>query len=112
MPGELEPYVGFSSFAEDDQEIFFGRQREVSDLLSLVIAHQAVLLYAESGAGKTSLINAGLIPSLRQEGLEVLLVAAYRVSSARKSSLRQSAIPMCSTASRAGRERGRARPAG
>ena len=80
MPPEFEPYVGFRSFEEHDQRIFFGRKREVSDLLSLVIAHPVVLLYAQSGAGKTSLLNAGLILCLRQEGLEVLpSCCAYRV---------------------------------
>ena len=48
------------------------------DLLSLVIAHRAVLLYAQSGAGKSSLLNAGLIPMLVQEGFDVLPTARLR----------------------------------
>lgn len=45
----------------------------MNEVLSLVIAHRAVLLYAQSGAGKTSLLNAGLIPLLQDEGFDVLL---------------------------------------
>ena len=56
-----DPYVGSRSFEERDQRIFFGRNREADDLLSLLFAHRCVLLYAQSGAGKTSLVNAGLI---------------------------------------------------
>jgi len=40
-----------------------------------VIAHQFVLLHAQSGAGKTSLLNARLIPLLEAERFEVLPVA-------------------------------------
>src|SRR5262249_44861068 len=48
---------------------------EASDLVSLTVAHSEVLLYAQSGAGKTSLLNAKLIPLLEQEGFEVLPLA-------------------------------------
>lgn len=71
VTNEIQPYVGPSPFTEKDKEIFFGRERETNDILSFVVAHQAVLLYAQSGAGKTSLINAGLIPCLKEEGFEV-----------------------------------------
>ena len=38
-------------------------------LLRLVVVYRGVLLYGESGAGKSSLINAGLIPAAEREGL-------------------------------------------
>ena len=75
MANELQPYVGPRPFERDDQALFFGRESEASDLLSLVMAHQDVLFYAQSGAGKTSLLNARLIPMLEQKGFEVLPVA-------------------------------------
>jgi DNA-binding beta-propeller fold protein YncE len=43
-----------------------------------MIAHREVLLYAQSGAGKTSLLNAGVIPLLIEEGFEMLPVARVR----------------------------------
>jgi tetratricopeptide (TPR) repeat protein len=44
----------------------------------MITAHSAVLLYAQSGAGKTSLINAGLIPLLKARGFEVLATVRGR----------------------------------
>ena len=72
---ERNPYVGPRPFERRDRDLFFGREREASDLLSLIIAHRVLLLYAQSGAGKTSLINAGLIPLLGKERFEVLPLA-------------------------------------
>ena len=73
------PYVGPRPFEPEDRARFFGRDREASEIVSLVIAHRVVLLYAESGAGKSSLINAGIVPRLvEEEGFEVLPSARVR----------------------------------
>ena len=48
-------------------EPLFGRDGEVSRLLNLLVAERIVLMFSPSGAGKTSLIQAGLIPALREE---------------------------------------------
>src|ERR1051325_9147645 len=66
------PYVGPSPFEYKHRGIFFGRDREADKLVSLITAHPITLLYAPSGAGKTSLINAKLIPMLKKEGFDVL----------------------------------------
>jgi hypothetical protein len=66
------PYVGPRPFGRNEKDLFFGRDRETRDLCSLVVAHPIVLLYAASGAGKSSLLNAGLIPLLEARGYEVL----------------------------------------
>jgi len=60
------PFVGPRSF--EYGEPLFGRQREIPKLLDLIIAERIVLMFSPSGAGKTSLIQAGLIPALREEG--------------------------------------------
>ena len=75
MPEQPQPYVGPRPFKREDARFFFGRERESNELLSLVISHPEVLLYAQSGAGKTSLINAKLLPLLEDEGLEMLPLA-------------------------------------
>ena len=73
-PGKAHnPFVGPRAFRQGEQ--LYGRDREVLDLLDLLIAERIVLLYSPSGAGKTSLINAGLVPSLQEEGFGVLPVA-------------------------------------
>ncbi|MCP4398363.1 MAG: hypothetical protein GY801_13835 [bacterium] len=60
------PYVGPRAFEEEDSRNFFGRKAETRQLASLAIAHRVVVLYAPSGAGKTSLLKAGLIPYLKK----------------------------------------------
>jgi len=60
------PYVGPTAFTENESDRFFGRTEETRELASLVIARRAVLLYAQSGSGKTSLLQASLIPELKR----------------------------------------------
>ena len=57
---------------------FFGREREARELLSLVVSERLVLFYAQSGAGKSSLINTRLIPQLEEAGFAVLPVCRVR----------------------------------
>lgn len=73
MPAHSEPYVGPRPFEENDRDVFFGRDQEANELVSLITAHPIVLLYAQSGAGKTSLVKAALIPLLvNEEKFDVL----------------------------------------
>jgi WD40 repeat protein len=58
------PYVGPEAYPVGHQ-FFFGRDRERRELASILRAERVVFLHAPSGAGKSSLINAGLIPALR-----------------------------------------------
>ena len=58
------PWVGPVSFTKETARYFFGRDTEASELGYLIIARRAVLLYAQSGAGKTSLLQAKVMPSL------------------------------------------------
>ena len=56
------PYRGIHPFRYLDHAIFFARGEETRRLASLVSVYRGVLLYGDSGSGKSSLINAGLIP--------------------------------------------------
>ena len=67
-----EPYVGPRAFTLEDRARFFGRKDEVDETVSLIMAHPVVLIYALSGVGKSSLVNAGIIPMLREEDYAVL----------------------------------------
>lgn len=69
VTGELEasPYLGPRSFGADDRQHFFGRDEELELLCSLVLTHREVVLFAVSGAGKSSLLQAGLLPLLTRE---------------------------------------------
>jgi WD40 repeat protein len=73
------PYVGPASFGEQDRGRFFGRDDEARELSYLLIARPAVLLYAQSGAGKTSLLQAKVVPDLRESG-EMHVLPITRVS--------------------------------
>lgn len=59
------PYIGPQPFTEGQKELFSGRAQEARTLYYLLMAERIVMLYSLSGAGKTSLINAGLLPEVR-----------------------------------------------
>ena len=67
------PYIGPRTFTEGERDRFYGRERESDELLARVLSEQEVVFYAQSGAGKSSLVNTHLIPDLREEGIQVLL---------------------------------------
>lgn len=60
------PWPGLRAFTENDREFFFGRERETAELLTIVKRNAVVVLYGQSGLGKTSLLQAGLFPDLKQ----------------------------------------------
>ncbi len=70
LPTRTNPYVGPRAFQQG--ETLYGRDLEVMQLLHLLIAERIVLFHSPSGAGKTSLIQAALIPKLEEEGFHVL----------------------------------------
>ncbi len=70
------PYVGPRPFEEADSFRFFGRDREAKEFVLRIVANPEVLLFAPSGAGKSSLIRANLIPMLRERDCDVLPVAS------------------------------------
>ncbi len=72
------PYVGPRPFERNDSGRFFGRDQEASELLSLIVANRIVVLYAPSGAGKTSLLNAQVVSMLEDEDFEVWPFARLR----------------------------------
>jgi Novel STAND NTPase 1 len=77
---DSSPFIGPRPYSSSERAMFFGRDEEVSRLVSLVIAHPAVLLFAVSGAGKTSLLSAGAMPALAEQGFEVLPRLRVRAS--------------------------------
>jgi len=58
----FEPYAGPRPLKTGEK--IYGRDREISDLRDLLVYKRFILLHSASGAGKTSLIQAGLIPAL------------------------------------------------
>jgi len=69
------PYVGPRPFRSAEGHRFFGRGREVLELRTLWPAERVVVLTGRPGVGKTSLLNAGVLPLLAAEaGVDLLPV--------------------------------------
>jgi WD40 repeat protein/tetratricopeptide (TPR) repeat protein len=62
------PYPGIEPFSYAFRKVFFGRDTEVEQLVQKLVLHRTVLLYAESGVGKSSILNAGLFPRAIKQG--------------------------------------------
>ena len=60
-------YLGAQPFNTNQESIFFGRKEDIENLHAIISLENLVLLYSRSGLGKSSLINAGLIPKIRDE---------------------------------------------
>ena len=57
-------YPGVKPFQADEKELFFGRDKDIKDLFNLIHIEKLVVLFGKSGYGKSSLLNAGIIPAL------------------------------------------------
>jgi WD40 repeat protein len=60
---DLHPYPGLAAFTEEDAEYFFGREAEVEQMWRRLDRPHLLALVGPSGAGKTSFLRAGLVPS-------------------------------------------------
>jgi WD40 repeat protein len=64
------PYPGLAPFTFDQSQWFFGRERALAELIQLLTERLEgtgpLLVVAPSGAGKSSLLRAGLVPALRR----------------------------------------------
>jgi formylglycine-generating enzyme required for sulfatase activity len=65
----INPYRGLIALEEQDADFFFGRDRETGDILEKVIAApgRLIALVGNSGVGKSSLVQAGVIGSLKRQ---------------------------------------------
>lgn len=66
------PYTGLHWFTWDDAHIFFGREADIRQLYDILVAgERVILLYGQSGVGKSSLLHAGLLPRLEYRWKDV-----------------------------------------
>jgi len=80
-------YPGAKSFTTDESELFFGRDHDIEKLYNLINLEKLVLVYSKSGIGKSSLLNAGLIPKLDIDGTYLkYLVRFYAYNSTNQTS--------------------------
>jgi formylglycine-generating enzyme required for sulfatase activity len=80
------PFPGLASFGDDDADaaLFYGRSREIAETLEALrkmraaAERQPFVIFGASGAGKSSLLKAGIIPRLRREAPAWLPLRAFR----------------------------------
>ncbi len=66
------PFKGLKWFEEKDARIFFGRSNEIRDIFQIISQQndrkkRLILLFGHSGTGKSSLLEAGLLPRMPQD---------------------------------------------
>lgn len=86
MPSVRSPYKFLDSYTLADRHVFFGRRQETNILVADIVTARLVVLFARTGTGKTSLINAGARPLLHDRGYETFLIRVERdpIRSARR----------------------------
>lgn len=63
-----QPFIGLEYFKQQHAAIFFGRSAQIRQLYNYVTGiHPIILFYGESGVGKSSLLDAGLLPRLEHD---------------------------------------------
>lgn len=62
------------TFSEDHSDLFFGRKKPTEEIFSLVKNNLLTIVFGKSGIGKSSLLNAGLIPKMRENFFLPILI--------------------------------------
>ena len=71
------PWLGLESYKEG--EILYGRDDDIRDLSQCILNDTNTLLYGKSGIGKSSILNAGILPAARRNGyLPVLIRLSHK----------------------------------
>lgn len=68
LPPLPNPYRGLLAFREEDAPNYFGRETDAADLLAALERQPLVAVVGASGSGKSSLVQAGVVPPLRAAG--------------------------------------------
>jgi energy-coupling factor transporter ATP-binding protein EcfA2 len=76
------PFPGLRAFEEDEDVLFFGREKQVDELVTKLRTTRFIAVIGSSGSGKSSLIKSGLIPSL-QSGFMSGAGSSWRICSFR-----------------------------
>ena len=68
LSGDDAPFAGLAAFQESDADRFFGRESEIAAIVTRFSSQPLVTLVGPSGSGKSSLVRAGVIPTLKRSG--------------------------------------------
>jgi WD40 repeat protein len=72
VDASIEPYRGLSAFTPETKRFFFGRDGVLLELLRKLQDCNFVPVIGPSGIGKSSIVRAGLIPRVTEQGWRVL----------------------------------------
>ena len=78
--GQLDhenPWPGLASYDETSRFFFSGRASEANEALRRIVDEPVTVLFGKSGLGKTSLLNAGVFPRLRERDFMPVLVRLH-----------------------------------
>jgi hypothetical protein len=64
-----QPYPGLRPFDEAEQRLFFGRDHQIREILKRLQQTYFAVVIGGSGSGKSSIVNAGVVPALRKKQL-------------------------------------------
>lgn len=65
-------FPGVDTFTSNDADIFCGRYSDTENLYTQIMLSETVVLHADSGTGKSSLVNAGLLPLITKRSPDLL----------------------------------------
>ena len=60
-------YPGLKPFERTQSAVFYGRREDAVRLTNLIVQQRLMVLFAKSGIGKTSILQAGVAPHLEQQ---------------------------------------------
>ncbi|WP_340377137.1 SUMF1/EgtB/PvdO family nonheme iron enzyme [Streptomyces sp. SS7] len=72
----LRPFKFLDYYTEQESKIYFGRDDEAESLATIIATNPLTVIVGPSGVGKTSLVNAGLIPRLHAKGYDTCTIRA------------------------------------
>jgi hypothetical protein len=77
--GTGNPFPGLRPFREDEEHLFFGRERQVDAMIDKLADTRFLAVVGVSGSGKSSLVNCGLRPALHR-GLMSTAGTVWRIA--------------------------------
>ena len=75
----FNPFPGLRPFEPEEDHLFFGREKEIDELLRRLRSTRFLSVVGTSGSGKSSLVRSGLIPSLHS-GFMVTAGSSWRIA--------------------------------
>lgn len=63
------PFIGLRSFETDEQHLYFGREKQVAEATDRLRSNKFLAVIGSSGSGKSSLVRAGVIPTIEQRDM-------------------------------------------